>query len=649
MTLRKSSPIALLAVIVSLLTPFHVDVVKAHCVETNGHIDHIAVGCNPTTSPIPTDGPSAPPTDSPTESPAPSPSPSEIPSGIPSNAPSTRPTGVPSEIPTSAPTSTPPSSVPSSSPTGPILLTLVGVELRIKNVVGEREMNLSEVKFFEKETTLYLQSEIERVPGVFKIEVENILVTNQTFVVVESDDTFISKDEFLRRRQLEQNQTDLIIIIDLVVSAIFYRSESADLDAFFEDFFKIPNNQNEFRAILEEKSSFAEGIFINSRIISSDASVKKGSNGTAVTATVLALVALVVGSGLLWMWIQARRTVDSQSSEPRKLDNLGTISKSYDSDDKSAEIPDKSKLFKINTSNGNDDNDNYERSSESSSQLMYIPTIMPTESNIDVPDTPGTAFGVNGFGTPANSNGFATPAYANGFATPSSTNGFATPASANGIGTPASASGFPTPASARSRGGGNDSHKIGGISKLLAPPTRLKTPVSSSQILKDISSSTSRKQKMPLPPNILGSIKSPFRRKQKNGDDDYYDRSSMFGAGVVAGVNNVSASDCKRKRTPKLDNNYSRALGGSRDLPPIEIGGPGITAVVKSTVVDAKGNRKNKSRSSKSRPPPPMVIGGPPDKYSTTNNDYGGVDIVDEIAYLYSTNSHHGRPEEGSI
>eukprot|EP00536_Pseudo-nitzschia_multiseries_P001551 jgi/Psemu1/283106/fgenesh1_pg.19_\ len=606
---RKPYPIALLALIISLFAPCHVQV-RAHCILSDGHIDHISWGCSPTQSPAPSDKPSSPPTDVPTESPAPSPSPSRIPSAGPSEsvAPSTEPTNEPSSV---------PSSTPSISPTGPIIYAVVGIELTIHNVTGERRMDTSDVRYFEKKTASYVQNEIGQIPGVFRINVENILVTNQTLVVVENKDSFVAEDPYLRKRsQPEQSEADLIIIIDVVVSVVFDESGTAELDVFFQDFFDSPDKREELRATLEQENSFAKGIFIKTEVISSDALIKKGSNGTAITGAILAVVALVVGSGLVWMWIQTRRISDRPSFDIRKVCNIGTFSKSFGSDEQTTVVIEKSKrLFKINTNNEsypperpNNVIEIDERSSTSSSQLMYIPAIMSTESNIEVPDTPGTAFAQNGFDTPSNANGFATPANATGFATPASVNGMRSSASVNGL---------VTPGSVMSRGGCIDSMTIGGISKFMKPE------LAPSEILKDIGSATPRKQKIPLPPNILGSLKSPFRREKKNDDDDEdYTSSSMFGAGVVAGENNAPASIRRRnKRTAKN--------GVSSDLPPTEIGGPDS---------------------------PSEEATGPPDKASSEeesthkNNDFGAVDIVDEIAYLYNTDSRDNKgPDVGSI
>jgi hypothetical protein len=142
-----------------------------------------------------------------------------------------------------------------------------------------------------------------------------------------------------------------------------------------------------------------------------------------------------------------------------------------------------------------------------------------------------------------------------------------------------------TPASTKSRGVIANSPVV--LPKLLgdiSPDHK----VISAIILKDIDSST--KQKLSLPPKILGSLKSPFRR----------------GPGV-------EENRLPRPHLRRHDKKYSRAP----------------------------------------RPGPPMVIGGPPNTghsvaNSTKTKDDGVIDIVDEIAYLYSTNSEPDKYKDGS-
>lgn len=278
--------------------------VDGHCFHPDGSFDHAALGCRPTISPAPTESPApspspsvvptdtqapshsmlpsfsptpAPttsepsdaPSDPPTESPAPSPSPSGIPSALPtkSAAPSMSPTDLPSEFPSQNPSFSPTTSSPSDSPTGPILLTVVDVEFSIQNVTGEREMSPQNIKYFEKEMALYLRDQIQQAPGVFKIEVENVLVKDQNLVVQDNGNSLsenepLLHDPFLRRRRrLEESQTHLIITLDVVVSVVLNQSENPKLKEFFTEFFEMPEHENELRGILEQEKSFFSGTF----------------------------------------------------------------------------------------------------------------------------------------------------------------------------------------------------------------------------------------------------------------------------------------------------------------------------------------------------------------------------------------------------
>jgi len=466
-------------------------------------------------------------------------------------------------------------------------------------------MSSQNIQYFEKETTLYLRNQIQQAPGVFRIEVENVLVKDQNLVVQYNGNSLSENepklhDPFLRRRRrLEESQTNLIITIDVVVSVVLNRSENLKLNEFFNEFFEMPEHESDLRGILEQEKSFFQELFIKGAIPSSKvtskasskdpskASVKKASNGTAVIGTVMGVVAMIVGSGLLWLWMKTRQTGVRQSNDSGEIKNVGTISRSFESDDRRGAIASAgrtkekdsgTKGFKKTRNDQFVDTDyidnEYEKDDQSSSQLMYIRTIIRTESNIEVPDTPQTAFAVNGFATPASVNGFmsvpGTPQTA--FAV----NGFATPASANG---------FMTPASTRSKSIIANSPVV--LPKLLrdvSPDHK----VISAIILKDIDSST--KQKLSLPPKILSSLKSPFRR----------------GPGVEENL-------APRPHSRRHDKKHSRAP----------------------------------------RPGPPMVIGGPPHTgrsvvNSTKTKDDGVIDIVDEIAYLYSTNSQPDRYKDCS-
>ncbi len=652
---RKCLKIALVAAVFCQISN-HAD---AHwCAGTLNH-NHGAVNCDPTVSPAPTESPapspspsavptdtqmpsrslepsssptnspttsqpSSNPTDDPTESPAPSPSPSMVPSAQPttSAAPSKNPTDSPSESPSQSPTVSPsayPTTSPSDSPTSPLLLTVLDVGFTFANVTDDLLMGPRGIEIFERDSTLYLQNHVREAPGVFMIRVENVVVQKQEFVTFEvvepevvvpevvtnqTGNNTIGNDPFFRRQRRLESQTDLIITVDVVVSVNLNRSEDLELNDFFEEFFDTPDHQNELRTMVKlEEKQFAPELYAKGDNASlKNVPVKKSSYRGAVAGAVLGILALIVGSGLIWMWVQTRK----EPSNNGKLENVGTISKSFESEDRRESVT--KSLFKreIEYADSNEQSDSSSvnqngrsRRKSSLTPLMYVPALMPTESNIEVPDTPGTNFAVNGFATPASASGFATPVNASGFMTPSST---------------------------RSRGNAT-------LPKLLGETSpddeisRVETPKSMKRI--------------PLPPKSFGHLKSPFSRRD----------SDVSGLGVVAGKNNIRPFENRRM-------NETEAEMILRDLP-MEIGGPSTATkqeeIVfrpatgpKPTVIlvedDLMSRKTTSSRRKKKQPPRPW----PPQTSSSNNTvassksrrkkDHSVVDIVDEIAYLYSTN-----------
>ncbi|MGK3741744.1 MAG: hypothetical protein ACI8RD_013822 [Bacillariaceae sp.] len=399
-------------------------------------------------------------------------------------------------------------------------------------------MNASNIEYFEEKIKIYLENHVYKYSEVFVIEVEEVLVTNQ------------------RLNMEGSNNTLLLVTIEVTASISLNSPETFDFEVFLEDFFEEPNHQKGLRAILENDMSFSGGMFIKKVEISSskNASVPKASaSNKIVTGAVLGTVALIVACGLIWMWIQTRhRILNFRSIRDRKLNNQSTDSKSYDSNDRSAAISygDASGRILVTDSSSSSDDINQnnqshptelndEETSISNSRLMYIPTLIATESNIEVPDTPVTAFAINGFRTPRNDNEMLLST-------------------------------------------GEKSNQ----DELLAE----------------------RKKKNLLPPSILW--KSPFHRESKpkykvdnDVENEFEASSSMFGAGVVAGENNVGFFGGRKKETKVKESNRASTI--QSPPPPTEIGGPN---------------------------PPPYAK-------SSIANDYGVVDIVDEIAYLYSTNN----------
>ena len=477
-------------------------------------------------------------------------------------------------------------------------------------------MSQQNIEYFEKETALYLKEQIREAPGVSKIEVETVIVKDQKMVFQDNSNNVFGGDSFLRnRRRLDVIQANLMITVDVVVSVLFDRSESLQLNMFFEEFFAVPEHALELKYILERSQSFSQELFSKSATSSSKAS-KKGSGGAAVTGAILGIVGLIVGSGLVWMWIKTRRGNSLQSNNSGKIENFGTESKSFESGDRKlansnvdsgSEIDDDSRGPKttrsdisFRTKHDNDGNEKHDQADIPNSQLMYVPTYMSTISNIEVPETPTGTLATNGLATPASARGFMTPA--------------------------SSARGFMTPASANSKRDGNNS--VSTFSRLLGETSPDEDPLvkrSDEVIVK------TKKPRNLLPPKFLSPLRSPFgldlmSNRAANIDEQRCDASSLSREGVVGG-----------ERTKNVDSKSSRSKKISRDLPPMEIGGPRSVT-----------SRQSKKSSRTSRTCPPMMIGGPLDpdpiiEIPKKAKDRSVVDIVDEIAYLYSTQSEPER------
>ena len=634
---------------------------------------------SPTASPAPSPSPSGIPSASPTKSAAPSVAPtmkpSQSPSDHPSASPSEKPSMNPSESPTEQPSASPTTSSPSASPTGPITLTVLDLGFVLQNVTGEREMSVQDIAFLESVTTYYLQSHVDGAPGALSLEVDYAIITDQNLIKFE-------------------NQTDLLITIDIVVSAIWNQSESLMLNDFFQEFFAMAEHKKEIRDIVEQDESFAAGIFVTmatesptgspteSPTVSSNESSfessvdqsksqkkeRKAPNRSAVTGSILAVIAVFVGAWLLWMWMHARKYDETgdlklwtwiqeqgdefwkwskargnefwkwsqtrgkelqkwsqvrrnelskwiqgqrnTESEDLKLDNVGTISnKSSDSsEDRRLSISNFYPKRDIESAESNENsensvNDDGRERKSNMVPLMFVPTLLPTESNIEIPDTPGSTVPFSGFETPSSTAGFM-----NGFATPKST-----------------------------RSGNFATSKLLGQTPD-SEESKAKLPVM---------------PKIPLPPKVLGPPKSPYRRETKGrGQIESHDNgSSMYsGVGVVAGKNNRDESD---------KNNLTQAEMILQDLP-MEIGGPSSTApkpaaklprpkVVIPTQEDIvfrppSGRKGSRYAYSPRLNPHPRKKKGESTTRST-EKDHSVVDIVDQIAYLYSSNEPEKRTD----
>lgn len=362
----------------------------------------------------PSETPSNPPTLFPTESPAPSPSPSDTPTGSPSQSPSLSLHPSASLQPSASPTAHP-SGAPSISfaPTGPVLLVAKAVKVIFPDVVGT--MDKRNIELFEEETKLYLQRKVHHAVGVWEMEVQSITVTGQS--VVGSRRALDMKNNANLLRRAEQHEPkSLLITFQAVAAAILDRSENFDLTLFLEIFFENADNVLELRTALQQVDSYAQAVFIQEP--ESDDNVG-AAKGPTITGVIFGVSMSMVGSALIWMWMKKRRSKrNGLGEEPNsELKDPTTFSKSYDSqyDDPSTSplaFVVESKTFETfhNPYNGpftfrNDDEDERPQSPPSietsivlrggQGHLMYEPALIRTESNIEVPETPVTAFTMN--------------------------------------------------------------------------------------------------------------------------------------------------------------------------------------------------------------------------------------------------------------
>jgi hypothetical protein len=345
--------------------------------------------------------------------------------------------------------------------------------------------------------------------------------------------------------------------------------EHLDLKEFLEVFFANHDNLQGLQQRLESEDVFAQEIFWKTNVSTENSSQNHSIRGSVV-GTFFGVAISLLGFGAIWVWSRRRRQrFCTDGKQPDQL-NQFSYTNSYDTDDclyptgvnvfpstkrvtvdsksfETREIPalcreTREDRQKLDESHRKDDdefsNDDKEQNDIEESMisrlepphLTYTPALMTTESNIEVPETPQTAF----FGTPA--------------------------------------------------GGGTKSiHSFGGTSILDIPklPPRAKNKTCSTSISHDT------KRKILLPQ----LWKTPFRRdaqidmddEEVDGDDDDSD---------------VVAFTPPRRR------------------------------------------RSNDIRAERYAPHPPVEIGGPeniPSLVPSKAAEEDSVDIVDEVAYLYST------------
>jgi hypothetical protein len=214
---------------------------------------------------------------------------------------------------------------------------------------------------------------------------------------------------------------NLLITMQVVANAILDRTETFDMKQYLEIFFENEMNTRELQMILERESLF-NGFFLEPI---SDGNRSGSAAASTIVGTFFGISLSCAGFGLVWMWTKKknRRVVTKTENEDNDnaVLNAFTFSKSYDTDEcnpgpKSPpqNIIIDSQTFDVRdcpTTDDEEDSDeksdeaHFEKLTEASnapstvrqhSHLMYTPALIPTESNIEVPDTPVTAFTMNG-------------------------------------------------------------------------------------------------------------------------------------------------------------------------------------------------------------------------------------------------------------
>jgi hypothetical protein len=431
-----------------------------------------------------------------------------------------------------------------------------------------RQMETTHIESFEDETKLYLQQNLHHAPAVLEIEIEAVTVTNQKLVGA-------------RRRQLEdinlQQPQALEVTMQVVASVLVDRNsdEHFDLKLYLEIFFENYDNLQGLRQVLEQQDEFAQEIFWNPAM---SAENNSRSIGGSIAGTVFGVAVSFIGFAGIWMWSRKRRHQEQPLHEDKQPDHLNqlTFTHTYDTDDclppTNGGLPAKEELDEENEDNerivdrklvdGGVDDDESRQSErdldveESMSSmvkppphLMYTPALMTTESNIEVPDSPQTAF----------------------FTLHGATSSLTTPAA----------------------GGTKPAHSLS-ARPLLATP---KLPPSTKDETETVSSKEAdvSKKKSLLPRRW----KTPFRRNASKSRDDEDDDDDEEESNVDEDNSDVVAFPSARK-SKKQQVRYEAAH------PPMEIGGPEIV---------------------------PSLM---PSTTTITNDD--SVGIVDEVAYMYSTN-----------
>ncbi|KAG7366622.1 outer membrane adhesin like protein [Nitzschia inconspicua] len=539
---------------------------------------------------------------SPTETAVPSPSPSEVPSSRPSDAPSislnptysiqpsdtptTRPSQAPSAPPTELPSSSPsfsPSSSPSlslaptitASPTGPVSMAAKDIQITFEGVT--RQMDASHIDYFEDVTERYLHQNIHHNTTILDFQIQAVTVTDQKLV---------GARRRLKRINLQQeDQPQALVVTTQVVASVLvdrHSVERFDLKMFLEEFFENHEKLQGLRQALERQDDFAQDIFWSPATLSTTNRSVAGS----IAGVTFGVAVTLVGLAGIWMLSRKRRPncVFQSAKSPDQLNQL-TFSHSYDTDEcipncgaggiSSNRFTVDSKTFEafearetpaLDNGDSNQDEirtdhrklveDDKDRSDppemnsdiEDSMQsivkppthLMYIPALMTTESNIEVPDTPQTAF----FTLHGGNSTLASPT-----------------------------------------GGATKSLHSFSVRSMLGTPKLPPSETKDDSVAANMSHDTKRKSRLPIPK----LWKTPLRRNTNHSDEANSDDGDDDSDAV--------AFPCAR-----TSNRHSKER--SQNLPPVEIGGPEIV---------------------------PSLLP------STNTTREAPIDIVDEVAYLYSS------------
>jgi hypothetical protein len=436
-------------------------------------------------------------------------------------------------------------------------------------------MQESHITFFQEETKIFLQNNLHHVPGVLDIQVQAVTVSSQKLVGARRRTTEANELQRQLKQDKMQNPQALVVSMQVVAMALLDPKEHFDLEKFLDVFFENYENLLALRRSLEQEESFSKDIFWQRHSLEGNDRDRSmaGSTAGAVFGVTVSLVGLV---GVLMWWIRRKRIISivDEEKDPDELHQM-TFSHSYDTDECLPDsIPTKkfvvdSRTFETtalslshskeklmstterDAPSGDDDFEHLEAQSDGNESvgsviepphLMYTPVLMSTESNIEVPETPVTAF------TGAKST----------------------------LVTPHGSS------IAKSGGYSFDANSILDASAKIPPLPNTSFSRSEKAVCALHEDEHKRKHLLPQIPHIW---KSPFRREAtKESDDDSKDSDGESDNGSDVVVTPFASEDIMVEQTRAM--NHKKSLQNVRtSRPPIEIGGPDtIPSLVQSQV-----------------------------------------------------------------